>query len=624
MDRIPNSSYQFDGVIAEYIQGVTNNWLKVAPLANPAMLEMLRDRDRVPRRDILYFSGEFVGKYLTSAVQVMRLTHDQELRAFLQSFVDELVSIQAADGYLGPYPRAVQLANHLPKGETNALNGQVWDTWGHYHLMLGLLLWHEETRDPRALRAVRKMGDLLCDMFLNAPIGRRLVDTGVRDPYGWTGTHMNLAPIHSLALLYQETRARRYLELAQQIADEFAAQGPEGPLAGDYVRTALAGQEFFETPRPRWESLHAIMGLAELYSITGCQDYRRAFEQIWWSICKLDRHNNGGFGTGEQAVGNPYAPGAIETCCTIAWMALSVEMLRLTGDSIVADELELSLLNSVLGFYSRTGRWTTYSTPMDGERRGFVQDVNWQCRPGSPELNCCSVNAPRGLGMLGDWALMQDDDAVVLHYYGAGAMTACLPDGLMVRFTQETDYPRRGRVQLTVTPARTARFPLKLRIPHWSETTRVRVNGQRVSVVQPGSYLTVDRVWRKGDVVILDLDMTPHFWVGERECQGKTSIYRGPTLLAFDERYNDDLMAEVALEAHAREGRLVRDKRWYPPILLTEYRGMDGRAVRLCDFASAGATGTRYASWLNVAGVTPTEFSRQQPRRSGQAQAVNV
>ena len=46
---------------------------------------------------------------------------------------------------------------------------------------------------------------------------------------------------------------------------------------------------------------------------------RKAFENLWWSICKLDRHNNGGFSSGEQAQGNPYHPGAIETCCTVAW-----------------------------------------------------------------------------------------------------------------------------------------------------------------------------------------------------------------------------------------------------------------------------------------------------------------
>ncbi len=62
-------------------------------------------------------------------------------------------------------------------------------------------------------------------------------------------------------------------------------------------------------------------------------DHRRgpisdAFEHFWWSIVKYDRHNNGGFASGEQAQGNPYHQGAIETCCTIAWVATTVEMLQ--------------------------------------------------------------------------------------------------------------------------------------------------------------------------------------------------------------------------------------------------------------------------------------------------------
>src|SRR4030095_13082237 len=111
-----------------------------------------------------------------------------------------------------------------------------------------------------------------------------------------------------------------YLELAKQIVEEFQEKG-----AGDYVRTALAGKEFFQGPKHRWASLHPILGLAELHLPTGDENARKAFEQIWWSICRYDRHNTGGFSSGEQAKGDPYDKGAIETFCTRAWVAVSVE-----------------------------------------------------------------------------------------------------------------------------------------------------------------------------------------------------------------------------------------------------------------------------------------------------------
>ena len=46
--RIPQTTYRFGGYLADYLAGVTEQWLKVAPLVNPAMLEIFRDRDRQP------------------------------------------------------------------------------------------------------------------------------------------------------------------------------------------------------------------------------------------------------------------------------------------------------------------------------------------------------------------------------------------------------------------------------------------------------------------------------------------------------------------------------------------------------------------------------------------------
>src|SRR6266540_5639099 len=186
-NRIPGTQFRIDGRVRTYLAGVSEQWLKVAPLSNPAILEMFRDRDRRPLREMVPWAGEFAGKYLTSAVQVWRVTGDESLKQSIADFVTRLVALQAEDGYLGPWPKESRLTGRAPN--IGAQGGDTWDAWGHYHVMLGLLLWHDETGDLTALACARRIGDLFCEKFETA----RLVDVG--------STEMNLAPIHSLCLL---------------------------------------------------------------------------------------------------------------------------------------------------------------------------------------------------------------------------------------------------------------------------------------------------------------------------------------------------------------------------------------------------------------------------------------
>lgn len=628
MKTLLPAQFNLTGPIYAYLHAITEQWLLVAPMANPAMLEMFADRDTRPYRNLLPWSGEFAGKYLTAAVQVWRVTRDPRLGSLLRSFVARLISLQDADGYLGPWPRDCRLTNHSPHHGANGL--LTWDTWGHYHLMTGLLLWTEEIGDAAALECVLRIADLICQKYLGSQRSR-LVDTG--------STEMNLAPVHGLAKLYRMTGIPRYLEMALQIVAEFTAFDEHGLLAGDYLRQALTGKALYEMPRPRWESLHAIMGLAELYAITGEAQYRQAFEQIWWGIVQYDRHNNGGFSSGEQATGNPYHPGTIETCCTIAWLAMSVEMLKMTGLSISADEIELSTLNSVLGMHSPTGRWSTFTTPMDGARFASSHAIGFQARSGSPELNCCSVNSPRGLGLISEWAVMQEASDVTLNYYGPCDLRLTLGDDLDLEIRQETEYPISGRIRILVTPKRPAVFTLRLRLPYWSQDTHLALNGQYLPGVRPGCYYPLQREWQAGDCLEMDLDLSLHYWRGERECQGLVSVFRGPLLLAYDQRYNrslavppeapkipDDpfkvtreLLPVPLLEINPMSLQPVDWTDWFPPLLLLETRAAQGHLLRLCDFASAGATGTLYRTWL-PAKHAPRRmaFSRINPLRSSQ------
>ena len=104
---MPEARFALEGPVEGYLQNVTRQWLLPAPEANPAMLAMFRDRDRRPYRDLLPWSGEFAGKYLTGATGVLRLTGDPELKRHLERFVRDLIACQDADGYLGPFPRSV-------------------------------------------------------------------------------------------------------------------------------------------------------------------------------------------------------------------------------------------------------------------------------------------------------------------------------------------------------------------------------------------------------------------------------------------------------------------------------------------------------------------------------------
>ena len=100
----------------------------------------------------------------------------------------------------------------------------------------------------------------------------------------------------------------------------------------------------------------------------------------------------------------------------------------------------------------------------------------------------------------------------------------------------------------------------------------------------------------------MKLDMSFRAARGEKEAQDKISIYRGPLLMAFDQRYNSADKAPAIDPAQLGNVKLVSESRMtgFQPLLLVEFSGANSESVRLCDFANAGADGTHYQSWLPI------------------------
>jgi uncharacterized protein len=593
MKSFESAQYHFGGEMGNRIEANLENWLLRAPDANPGLLEMFDRRDRhLPYAEPVPWAGEFAGKYLISAVQALRITGDERLRTLLESFVERLIAVQDANGYLGPWPTKERLLSH-------------WDLWGHYHVMLGLLLWHDLIGDAEAFSCARRMGDFVCEVYPEG--GRRPIEAGT--------PAMNLAMMHGMTLLYRRTGEPRYLDMAKRFEEDLAKDG-------DWLEKGAAGVPYYQLPGmgQRWESLHIVQGFVDMFRITGEVRYRDAAVNLWSSIRDFDRHPSGAFSTSEGATGTIYSSGSIETCCTVAWMALSVDILRLTGDAKVADEVECSLWNQCLGAQHPSGNWCTYDTPLNGVRAPSYHQINFQYRPGTPELNCCSVNAPRGLGMLVDWAVLQDGDDVVLNYYGPSEFTITRENNSKLTLRQETAYPVDGVVNIVLEPERPETFTLKLRIPAWSTHTEVVVDDFAMAeTLEPGAYFEIEAEWKAGNTVTLSLDMSARVLTGAPPDRfGNIAISAGPLLLAYDAFFNDTEVADIPkIDADAltleqvpvdMEPQLGR----FAPMGLWRISQGD-QALMLCDFGSAGAHGTEYAAWLPAAKPKPLPVSLRAP-----------
>ena len=125
-----------------------------------------------------------------------------------------------------------------------------------------------------------------------------------------------------------------------------------------------------------------------------------------------------------------------------------------------------------------------------------------------PNFGCCTANMHQGWPKLAAnlW-MAAPDGGLAAVAYGPSEVSTMVRGATPVTVEEQTDYPFRETITLTVKPAKPVAFPLLLRIPAWANGAAIKVNGQPQTLVKASSFYRIDREWKGGDVVEIHLPM---------------------------------------------------------------------------------------------------------------------
>ena len=540
------------------------------------------------------WQSEFWGKWIQGAIASYRYSRDAELYEIIRKGAESLMATQTEDGYIGNYAPEHQLKQ--------------WDVWGRKYSTLGLLAWYDLSGDKRALKAARGVID-----HLMTQVGPD------KTPIAMTGNYFGMAScsiLEPVVYLYKRTGETRYMEFASYIAEQL--NGPDGPQLLDRVDKPVANR--FPHPEVWWsrenghkayEMMSCYEGLLEMYKLTGEEKYLKAVVTTVEAIIEQEI-NIAGSGSafecwyGGKARQTQPTYHTMETCVTFTWMQLCNRLLQVTHDAVLADKLEQTMYNALMASLRADGGQISKYSPLEGARSAGEE----QCEM---HINCCNANGPRAFALIPQAMYhvqnQEAGDAVYVNLYAPSETTLSLSGkkAPKVTFTQKTDYPVGGRIEIEVNPEKAAQFMLSLRIPMWCALDRVKVtvNGEPLTVSDFG-WLPIQREWKAGDKITLELDMRGRLV----EQDNHQAILRGPVTLARDSRFGDGFVDEtsvvVSQDGYVELTPVGSDFAWMaftaPMKLGTDLEGSgEAKQVHLCDFASAGNTwekSIRYRIWL--------------------------
>jgi DUF1680 family protein len=389
----------------------------------------------------------------------------------------------------------------------------------------------------------------------------RFVDDFLLPGYGPELTKKPIVAGHpeiemALVELYRLSGDRRHLELAGYIlgSDQRLVLTPDESVylfcGIPFVsRTKLEGHAV--------RAMYACCGATDYYMETGDENYWRTLNVLWEDLVRDQMYITGGVGARRkhEAFGDPYELPNLtaygESCAAIGNMMWNWRMLHASADAKHTDVIERALYNGINSGMSLSGTLYCYRNPL-----AFDPTVSTPIRNPWYDTTCCPPNLERTFASLPGYFYSTSADGLYVHLFHNSTLDWKLEGGLAIHVEQQTGYPWDGRVQINVNPAESAEFTLYLRIPGWAKTTKVEIAGKEISGVVPGKYLALKRVWKPGDLVSMEMDMSPKLLVADRrvaEDQGKVAVQRGPLVYCVED-------IDQAPDTSVRDLRLVREQ----------------------------------------------------------------
>lgn len=501
--------------------------------------------------------GDFL-KWFEALVQVYALTRDPKLEAQMDEIIAVVAKAQREDGYLHTQTIIPQ-RNGEPTKEF--ADREHFETYNMGHLMTAAAVHYRVTGKRTMLDLAIKAADYIDRLCREKPL--ELARNAI-------------CPSHYMGVMeiYRITRDPRYLKLGQQLIEIRSLVPPaEG---SDHNQDRVPFRQMSEAVGHAVRANYLYAGVADVYAedgdatlfaplraladnVSGKKAYITGMTGAIYDGASpdgVDHRQHKFIKTVHQAYGRAYQLPNLtaynETCATIGYGMWLWRMLAVTGEAAYADQFEQTLYNGILPGISLEGKHYFYVNALK-KLQDFDVPLRWsRTREANiPVSFCCPPNVVRTIAEAHNYVYALSPSTVWIHLYAASSLDTRWLDGTPIKLHQQTDYPWASKVKVVIDEAPAGEVALKFRVPGWTKAGKLhaRLNGALLDQsLQPGSYATVRRAWKTGDVLELDFGFEPTLWEANplvEETVNQVAIKYGPLVYCIE---SNDLPPGVALK----------------------------------------------------------------------------